>query len=187
MKKSASEKNKTAAMRLKYIMGLKNKRDVDLINYILDNYDDLYVSAPMMSQYLKGTKHIPQNIAIAFAKYLNIDPGYILGVDGYVSSNNDYYVYKSAMDLRSRFMDMNSQTDIYDKYLSHEGCFVKSFRSNGSKKIVDIEIMDQNEKTYTVNPKVLDQYVKDIEKYYKTRTKQLLQTALKGGDADDLT
>lgn len=177
MKKTASEKNQIAGARLKYMMSIKGKRDVDLINYVLD-YTDLYVSAPMMSQYLKGTKHIPQDIAIAFAECLDIDAGYILGSDGYASQNNDYYVYQSVMGLKDRWKKMHSQTDKYNKYLSHEGYFIKSFTSNGNDKITNLTISDKNEKEYVVSLKDANQYIKDIQKYYKDRTKQLLKNYL---------
>ena len=183
MKKTASEKNRIAGARLKYMMSIKGKRDVDLINYILDN-TDLYVSAPMMSQYLKGTKHIPQDIAIAFAEYLDIDAGYLLGSDGYMSNNNDYYVYMSVKNVFGKFKKMKSQTKQYEEYLSHEDCSIKSFKSS-ENKITTLTVIDKKGKEYELSLKELDQYVKDIKAYYKSRTKELLKRTSKGSDALD--
>ncbi len=183
MKLTASEKNIIASKRLKYVMKLRKKRPVDLINYVLEN-TDIYVSAPMMSQYLDGKKHIPQNMAVVFAEYLNIDAGYILGLDGFNAHNDDYYVYCSVLNTFNNFKNLEGKTDIYDVYLSHEGYRVKSFKTT-SQKITRCNITDKEGREYILTPKKLDQYVKDLKKYYKTRTKELIKTALKEGDADD--
>jgi len=184
MKKTAAEKNRITGARLDYVMKLKNKRDIDLINYVLDNYDDIYVDSSMMSMYTKGTKHIPQDIVKAFSNYLEIDPGYLLGLDGFLSNCNDYYAYRSIMETKNRLENYNEQTAIYSKYLSLMGYVVKTIKTDG-KKIATVGVIDKNNKSYVLPHKELMQYAKEIEKYLKVRTKQLLQKSLKEGDAND--
>lgn len=181
MKLTASEKNMIASMRLKYVMQLKGKRSVDLINYVLEN-TDIYVSAPMMSQYLDGKKHIPQDTAVAFAECLDIEAGYILGLDGFIRSNDDYYVYCSVRNTFDNYKKLKGKTDIYDRYLSHEGYSVKSYHCTYGK-LSKLIVSDNKGKELSFSPKELDNYVKDIKKYYKERTKQLLKNTLKEGDA----
>ncbi len=181
---TASEKNVIAGARLNYVMKIRGKEQIDLIKYINENYDDLFVAAGMMSQYLKGTKHIPNDIVIAFSEYLDIDPGYIMGLDGYLPINNDYYAYLSVMNTASELKGIQSQSNNYDKYLSHEGYAVKTiYRTKG--KTTSMKISDQDQHEYLLDIRELNSYVKDIAKYYKTRTKQLIRTALKEGDAHD--
>ena len=180
---TAKEKNRIAGARLQYILSIRNMKQVDLVNAILDN-TDIYVSAEMMSMYLKGTKHIPQHIAVAFSQFLDIDPGYLLGLDGFLQNNNDYHVYCSVMEQKDVWMSIKDQADNYDKYLSHEGYAVQTiYRSKG--KITSMKISDQKQNEYLLGIKDLNSYVKDISKYYKTRTKQLIKSALKEGDASD--
>ena len=183
MKLSALEKNRIAGARLDYVMQLKGKRDVDLINYILEN-TDFYVSAPMMSQYLSGKKHIPNHIAIEFSKYLDIDAGYLLGLDGYNTKNDDYRVYQSIMRLKSEVEDMQDFASTLDRWLDFEGYSITSIYKSG-RKVTKVQIKDRIGNTFMITSKELNKYTKDIEKYIKARTKQLIKTQLKEGDAND--
>lgn len=182
MKKTAQERNQTAGLRLAYILKLRNLRAVDLIKYVELN-TDLNVNAPMMSQYLKGKKSMPVNMVIAFADFLEIDAGYLLGLDGYLDSNNDYLVYCSANKVFSDFKQNNSELDKPRKYLSILDYKITGF-SRTKGKLSEIKIEDNTGKSFLIPHNEVKLYTKDVEKYLKSRTMDLLKSnTTKGSDA----
>ena len=112
-KTKTEELREKQATRLNHCLEIREMIPADLIhNY----YDEHHMTIPSshLSMILSAKRSLPHDYAIAFSKYLKIDSGFLLGIDGFqCESYNDYLIYMDKTEKIEKYgPDLQRKADV---------------------------------------------------------------------------
>ena len=170
------EQKKASGHRLSYAMKLAGMSQAELLKKA--QLEGLDISYQQMSPYCKGKRGLKYEHALVFSKILGVDPGYLLGADGFNPSMNDPYVYASVTETKRDidFLSVDIRHD-NENILSEYANITITGLSRSFGEVTHYHIRDDRSgNKYKIPIDKYNAYISDIENYISEQTAKLLDS-----------
>lgn len=163
-------KRKKAGERLKECMKLRNISNAEFIGLIKN---EQVIDSSFFSQMRNGTRSITYDNALLFAKYLDVDHGYLLGEDDFESNN--YQEYEKRKNAEKEIPKHKEKWLYYSRYLKPVGSrIINTGIPDDCPEKGYITIMYGTERA-DISFSEMDEFHEEIESYIRKALAHMMQ------------
>lgn len=165
------EKRAAVGSRLRECIDAAHMKQAALLSITEERFGKEYrLSAPHLSEVLRGKRSLSQDVAIKYADILGIDPGYLTGADDFTASSYSEYVEKQT-DLR-QFLTSTQSFSRFDYILNPIGYKVRTYIESNDKP--ESYTFDFKNIEISIPAEEMDSFLEEVHSFIKMRFEWML-------------